>query len=140
MSSKGFPSLAIVVERLRVICGINLDCRKVDLPSCFEVNEASLPLDTRPSLLPELLIRKKFLIFWETWLLEPLTCLLFETGLPKDRFSLCKVVLLLAPKNCVILQAEREIGMSSWFRNGEHALCSCCECLPGLHCRVKYEC
>ncbi len=58
LSSKGFPSLAMVVERF--LCPPRKrDCRKDDLVSVFELFEPSLLMFV---LLPRLLILKKFLI------------------------------------------------------------------------------
>ena len=62
------------------------DWRKLDLESFlgweFEVPSSEC-LRSLLSLLPRLLMRKKFLIFCETWLLEPLTFRLDDSGRPE---------------------------------------------------------
>lgn len=112
-SSRGLPSLATVAERFLLMCGKNRDCRKldfsdlgVDVPSLLSFCLSLL------SLLPRLGMRKKFLIFCETWLLEPLTCL-FDRATPlKVRFSdgmLEEVDEEL--KSCVIAGNQNPVGL-----------------------------
>ena len=85
LSSNALPSLATVCERLREMCGMNLDWRKPDF-SFLVVDLVSSSDSLRASLL--LLMRKKFLIRCETWPSLPLTDLLVDSGLPeKVRFS-----------------------------------------------------
>lgn len=86
-SSSGLPSLATVCERLRPMWGRNLDWRKLVLESFLGVPGPSSEC-LRSLLSPLLFMRKKFLIFCETWLLEPFTCLFDDRGRPeKVRFS-----------------------------------------------------
>lgn len=90
-SSSGLPSLATVWERLRVMCGRNLDWRKDDLDSGLRVElPSSDAFRSLLSLLP-LLMRKKFLIFCETWLLDPFTCLFEDSGRPEKVLFSAKV-------------------------------------------------
>jgi hypothetical protein len=85
-SSRGLPSLVTVVERLREMCGRKRDWRKPD----FSLLGVAAPLPSSECLRVSalLLMRKKFLMRCETWPLEPLTCLLEDSGMPeKVRFS-----------------------------------------------------
>lgn len=85
-SSIALPSLVTVVDRLRLMCGRNRLWRKEDF-SDFGVDVPS-PCLSLPPLLPSEFIRKKFFIFCDTWLLEPLTWRLEEIGKPVNvRFS-----------------------------------------------------
>lgn len=100
-SSSGLPSLATVVERLRPMVGRKRDCLKLDLDSGLSALEwlpsllsrsRSLPLWLFPwePLLPELLMRKKFLILAGKWLLdESFVCFLEARERPEKlpRFS-----------------------------------------------------
>jgi hypothetical protein len=87
----------------------------VDLESflCAVVPESSAEALRSLSLLL-LLMRKKALIFCETWLLEPLTCLLEFMGRPvKGRFSAMAELLLDELKSCVMAAAgvrEYQVG------------------------------
>lgn len=112
-SSRGLPSLATVAERFLLMCGKNRDCRKldfsdlgVDVPSLLSFCLSLL------SLLPRLGMRKKFLIFCETWLFEPLTCL-FDRGTPeKVRFSADRVEGFDEElKSCVIVEDWNSGGL-----------------------------
>ena len=93
------------------MCGKNRDCRNEDLETEFGVEVPSLCSLSFGSLgsaaAEELFIRKKFLIFCETWLLEPLTGRLFESGAPlKVRFSAGIVGWLdEEPNRCVVRAA-----------------------------------
>ena len=83
-SSRGLPSLATVADLFLPMCGRNLDCLKPDLsdlPTVF-FSPSWMPL---PSL-DSVLMRKKFFIRCETWLLD--ICLFEDSGTPvKARFS-----------------------------------------------------
>ena len=102
MSSSVLPSLATVCERLREMCGMNLDWRKLD----FSFFGVEVPWPSSESLRVSLLLlmRKKFLMRCETWLFEPLTCLLLDRETPeKVRFSVMLVwVEAEELKSCVI--------------------------------------
>jgi hypothetical protein len=119
VSSRALPSLAMVCERLREMCGMNLDWRKLDFS--FLGTEMWLPSSDslRGSLL--LFMRKKFLILCETWLLEPpLSCLFVDSEAPENvRFSVFSVVFVcvLAEelKSCVMVTADGN-GRAAQFR------------------------
>jgi hypothetical protein len=106
VSSRGLPSLAMVCERLRGRCGINLDWRK----PAFSFLGTEMWLPSSDSLRESLLLfmRKKFLILWETC---PLTGLFVDSEAPeKVRLSVFSVVLVcvLAEelKSCVIVTSD----------------------------------
>jgi len=77
------------------------DCRKVDLDSDLGVGRPPLLMMV---LLLELLIRKKFLIFWGKSL-EPLVCFEELDKPEKFRFSLCEVEVFDGELKCCVILA-----------------------------------
>src|SRR5437868_1792902 len=117
-SSKGFPSLATVCERLRVMCGRNLDCRNEDLESFFGAEEPSSEcFRSLPSLLP-LFIRKKFLIFCDTWLFEPLICLFDDRGRPEKVLFSVRAELLDEELKSWVMKKDEERLQGVWPDTG----------------------
>jgi hypothetical protein len=88
-SSKVLPSLATVVDLFLPMWGMNRDCLKPDFSFSLSFFGVFVPSEALSfaSLLPSLLIRKKFLIRWPTSRLE--TPLLLDRDTPLNaRFSL----------------------------------------------------
>jgi hypothetical protein len=100
---------------------MNLDWRKPD----FSFLGVELPLPSSESLRESLLLlmRKKFLIRCDTWLLDPLTCLFVDRDAPeKVRLSVFSVMLVCVDaeelKSCVIVVTP-DGGCCCCWRRGE---------------------